>query len=151
MLVRLLRATVATLAVAVALASCASGIVRRGTPAVLEMINAGDATALADVSAAPFMLDDELLVRAADVAEFWELATASGLRVEPVSIEVGPVERDAEAYADTMDVRTFLTERLPRRARLVRVVKVDGSVLLLMEPAPGGAVPLVHGFKGPLS
>ena len=151
MSLRLRRVALGLAAVTLALASCASGIVRRGTPAVLEMINAGDATALADVSTAPFMLDDELLVRATDVAEFWELAGAAGLRIDALSIDVAPIDPETGAYADTMDVRTFLTHKLPRRARLVRVVTPEGSVLLLMEPAPGGAVPLVHGFKGPLS
>lgn len=147
----LLRVTLGTIAVAVALSSCASDIIRHGTPAMLKMINAGDAEGLSRASAAPFMLDDELLVRAADIAEFWELATAAGLRIDPLSIDVGRVDPEADTYADTMDVRTFLIDRLPRRARLVRMVTAGGSMLLLMEPAPDGAVPLIHGFKGPLS
>ena len=92
------------------------------------MINAGDSRALAATSASPFMLDDELLVRAADIAEFWELATAAGMTMDMTAIDVGPVDVQAGDYADTMDVRTFLERKLPRRSRWVRVVAVpDGA------------------------
>jgi hypothetical protein len=139
------------LAAAVALfASCASLALRGGTEALVELINTGDAETLAARSATPFLLDDELLVRAADVGEFWRLVVAAGLGVEVVAISVERLPKQTPTeYAATMDVRTFLTSALPRRARMVRVTTASGSMLFLLEPA-AGEVPWVHGFKGPL-
>ena len=144
-----LRPTLLAVASTVALASCASVALQRGTEVVVEMINAGDAAALAASSAAPFLLDDELLVRADDVSEFWQLATAAGLQLEVVEVSVERLAADGPPeYAKTMDVRTFLTSALPRRTRLVRVTLTAGSVLFLLERVTGG-VPIMHGFKGP--
>jgi hypothetical protein len=135
------------------LASCASiqrskdeGNIER----ISELINTGQAEKLTAMTELPFLLDQEIIVLAKDVATFWSTIIEVGFKVEEPALErgarVGP-ESYREFY-DSMEVETFFKKYLKKQSRLLELETSTGQrILLLMTDTLFTRT--IHGFKGP--
>jgi hypothetical protein len=141
------------LLVVILLASCASiqrskdeGNVER----ISELINTGQAEKLTAMTELPFLLDQEIIVLAKDVATFWSTIIEVGFKVEePVlerGIKVGP-ESYKEFY-DSMEVKTFFKKYLKKQSRLLELKTNTGQRILLLV-TDTLFTRTIHGFKGP--
>lgn len=117
---------------------------------VAGLINQRDAEALNDMSAVPFLLDQEIVVLDRDVAAFWRTALQVGFRVEEPELESG-TRVTGESYRefyDSMEVRVFFSKYLRRNTRLLELT-TRGEQRILLLVSGGGAARRIHGFKGP--
>jgi hypothetical protein len=141
------------LLVVILLASCASiqrskdeGNVER----ISELINTGQAEKLTAMTELPFLLDQEIIVLAKDVATFWSTIVEVGFKVEePVlerGVKVGP-ESYKEFY-DSMEVKTFFKKYLKKQSRLLELKTNTGQRILLLV-TDTLFTRTIHGFKGP--
>jgi hypothetical protein len=141
------------LLVVILLASCASiqrskdeGNVER----ISELINTGQAEKLTAMTELPFLLDQEIIVLAKDVATFWSTIIEMGFKVEePVlerGVKVGP-ESYKEFY-DSMEVKTFFKKYLKKQSRLLELKTNTGQRILLLV-TDTLFTRTIHGFKGP--
>jgi hypothetical protein len=141
------------LLVVILLASCASiqrskdeGNVER----ISELINTGQAEKLTAMTELPFLLDQEIIVLAKDVATFWSTIIEVGFKVEePVlerGVKVGP-ESYKEFY-DSMEVKTFFKKYLKKQSRLLELKTNTGQRILLLV-TDTLFTRTIHGFKGP--
>jgi len=141
------------LLVVILLASCASiqrskdeGNVER----ISELINTGQAEKLTAMTELPFLLDQEIIVLAKDVATFWSTIVEMGFKVEePVlerGVKVGP-ESYKEFY-DSMEVKTFFKKYLKKQSRLLELKTNTGQRILLLV-TDTLFTRTIHGFKGP--
>ena len=135
------------------LASCASiqrskdeGNIER----VSELINTGQAQKLTAMTELPFLLDQEIIVLAKDVASFWSTIVEVGFKVEEPSLERG-VEVTPESYRefyDSMEVETFFKKYLKKQSRLLELKTNTGQRILLLV-TDTLFTRTIHGFKGP--
>ncbi len=135
------------------LASCASiqrskdeGNIER----VSELINTGQAEKLTAMTELPFLLDQEIIVLAKDVATFWSTIVEVGFKVEEPSLERG-VEVTPESYRefyDSMEVETFFKKYLKKQSRLLELKTNTGQRILLLV-TDTLFTRTIHGFKGP--
>jgi hypothetical protein len=135
------------------LASCASiqrvedeGNVER----ISELINTGQADKLTAMTELPFLLDQEIVVLAKDVATFWSTIVEVGFKVEEPSLERG-VKVAPESYKefyDSMEVRTFFKKYLKKQSRLLELKTSTGQRILLLV-TDTLFTRSIHGFKGP--
>jgi hypothetical protein len=141
------------LLVVILLASCASiqrskdeGNIER----ISELINTGQAEKLTAMTELPFLLDQEIIVLAKDVATFWSTIVEVGFKVEkPVlerGVKVGP-ESYKEFY-DSMEVKTFFKKYLKKQSRLLELKTNTGQRILLLV-TDTLFTRTIHGFKGP--
>jgi hypothetical protein len=141
------------LLVGILLASCASiqrskdeGNIER----ISELINTGQAEKLTAMTELPFLLDQEIIVLAKDVATFWSTIVEVGFKVEePVlerGVKVGP-ESYKEFY-DSMEVKTFFKKYLKKQSRLLELKTNTGQRILLLV-TDTLFTRTIHGFKGP--
>jgi hypothetical protein len=141
------------LLVVILLASCASiqrskdeGNIER----ISELINTGQAEKLTAMTELPFLLDQEIIVLAKDVATFWSTIIQVGFKVEePVlerGVKVGP-ESYKEFY-DSMEVKTFFKKYLKKQSRLLELKTNTGQRILLLV-TDTLFTRTIHGFKGP--
>ena len=135
------------------LASCASiqrskdeGNIER----ISELINTGQAEKLTAMTELPFLLDQEIIVLAKDVATFWSTIIEVGFKVEEPALErgarVGP-ESYREFY-DSMEVETFFKKYLKKQSRLLELKTNAGQRILLLV-TDTLFTRSIHGFKGP--
>jgi len=135
------------------LASCASiqrskdeGNIKR----ISELINTGQAEKLTAMTELPFLLDQEIIVLAKDVATFWSTIIEVGFKVEEPALErgakVGP-ESYREFY-DSMEVETFFKKYLKKQSRLLELETSTGQRILLLV-TDTLFTRTIHGFKGP--
>ena len=135
------------------LASCASiqrskdeGNIER----VSELINTGQAEKLTAMTELPFLLDQEIIVLAKDVATFWSTIVEVGFKVEEPSLERG-VKVTPESYKefyDSMEVETFFKKYLEKQSRLLELKTNTGQRILLLV-TDTLFTRAIHGFKGP--
>ena len=135
------------------LASCASiqrskdeGNIER----VSELINTGQAEKLTAMTELPFLLDQEIIVLAKDVATFWSTIVEVGFKVEEPSLERG-VKVTPESYKefyDSMEVETFFKKYLEKQSRLLELQTNTGQRILLLV-TDTLFTRAIHGFKGP--
>ena len=135
------------------LASCASiqrskdeGNIER----VSELINTGQAEKLTAMTELPFLLDQEIIVLAKDVATFWSTIVEVGFKVEEPSLERG-VKVTPESYKefyDSMEVETFFKKYLEKQSRLLELKTNTGQRILLLV-TDTLFTRTIHGFKGP--
>ena len=141
------------LLLSVVLASCASiqrsqdqGTVRQ----VANLINSGDSSRLASLSASPFLLDGEIVPLPADVASFWQGIAKAGFRVEGAALDKGaPV--GAESYrdfADTMEVKSFFGRYVKDGTRVLELTTNAGTRIRLLTTSQWFSWKIL-GFKGP--
>ena len=108
------------LLVVILLASCASlqrSKDQRNIERISELINTGQAQKLTAMTELPFLLDQEIIVLAKDVATFWSTIGEVGFKVQEPALERG-VKVGPESYKeffDSMEVRTFFTKYLEKR------------------------------------
>lgn len=135
------------------LASCASiqrskdeGNIER----ISELINTGQAEKLTAMTELPFLLDQEIIVLAKDVATFWSTIIEVGFKVEEPALErgarVGP-ESYREFY-ESMEVETFFKKYLKKQSRLLELETSTGQRILLLV-TDTLFTRTIHGFKGP--
>jgi hypothetical protein len=138
-------------AVCAALAGCATlGRFERSAERIVGLVNSGQAAELAAMSRTPFLLDGELLLLDADVAELWKGIVAAGFRIEPGSSPTaGPLGAESyKRFASTMEVRTFFQKYVSDRGSLVELEAGRSRILLLLDRGRMGSAVIV-GFKGP--
>ena len=123
----------------------------RVTELFLELQTA-DQERLMELSARPFLLDGEIIVRERDIMTMWENLTAAGFRFDGAMIRsVEPVSPDSYGgFADTMDVQVFFDRYLPEGAGMVVIDTEIGSFLVLTGERIR-RVPQLVGFTGPQS
>jgi hypothetical protein len=141
------------LLVVILLASCASiqrskdeGNVER----ISELINTGQAEKLTAMTELPFLLDQEIIVLAKDVATFWSTIVEVGFKVEEPVLERG-IKVDPESYKefyDSMEVKTFFKKYLKKQSRLLELKTNTGQRILLLV-TDTLFTRTIHGFKGP--
>jgi len=137
----------------VLLASCASiqrskdeGNIER----ISELVNAGQAEKLTAMTELPFLLDQEIIVLAKDVATFWSTIVEVGFKVEEPALERG-VKVGSESYKefyDSMEVQTFFKKYLKKQSRLLELKTSTGQKILLLV-TDTLFTRTIHGFKGP--
>jgi hypothetical protein len=141
------------LAAAVALVSCASiqrsqdqGTVRE----VANLINSGDSTKLASLSASPFLLDGEIVPLPTDVVSFWQGIAKAGFRVEGAMLDHGaPVGAVSyKDFADTMEVKSFFSRYVKDGARVLELTISAGTRIRLLTRSQWFSWKIL-GFKGP--
>ncbi len=135
------------------LASCASiqhskdeGNIQR----ISELINTGQAEKLTGMTELPFLLDQEIIVLAKDVATFWSTIIEVGFKVEQPALERG-VKVGPESYRefyDSMEVETFFKKYLKKQSRLLELKTNSGQRILLLV-TDTLFTRTIHGFKGP--
>ena len=135
------------------LASCASiqrskdeGNIER----ISELINTGQAEKLTAMTELPFLLDQEIIVLAKDVATFWSIIVEVGFKVEEPSLERG-VKVGPESYKEfyeSMEVETFFKKYLEKQSRLLELKTNTGEKILLLV-TDTLFTRSIHGFKGP--
>jgi hypothetical protein len=135
------------------LASCASiqrskdeGNIER----ISELINTGQADKLTAMTELPFLLDQEIIVLAKDVATFWGTIVGVGFKVEEPALERG-VKVGPESYQEfyeSMEVKTFFKKYLNKRSRLLELKTSTGQRILLLV-TDTLFTRTIHGFKGP--
>ncbi len=141
-------------ALCVAVSGCATFAPRRferSAEQVIGLLNSGQASELAAMSRTPFLLDGELLVLDADVAELWRGMVKSGFRIDAAaSIEALPVDGETyRRFASTMEVRTFLEQYVGDSGSLVTLEAGRSRILLLLDRGRGPGRTVIVGFKGP--
>jgi hypothetical protein len=117
---------------------------------VSELINTGQAEKLTAMTELPFLLDQEIIVLAKDVATFWSTIVEVGFKVEEPSLERG-VEVTPESYRefyDSMEVETFFKKYLKKQSRLLELKTNTGQRILLLV-TDTLFTRTIHGFKGP--
>lgn len=117
---------------------------------VSELINTGQAQKLTTMTELPFLLDQEIIVLAKDVATFWSTIVEVGFKVEEPSLERG-VEVTPESYRefyDSMEVETFFKKYLKKQSRLLELKTNTGQRILLLV-TDTLFTRTIHGFKGP--
>lgn len=137
----------------VLLASCASiqrskdeGNIER----ISELVNTGQAEKLTAMTELPFLLDQEIIVLAKDVATFWSTIVEVGFKVEEPALERG-VKVGSESYKefyDSMEVQTFFKKYLKKQSRLLELKTSTGQKILLLV-TDTLFTRTIHGFKGP--
>jgi len=137
----------------VLLASCASiqrskdeGNIER----ISELVNAGQAEKLTAMTELPFLLDQEIIVLAKDVATFWSTIVEVGFKVEEPALERG-VKVGPDSYKefyDSMEVQTFFKKYLKKQSRLLELKTSTGQKILLLV-TDTLFTRTIHGFKGP--
>jgi hypothetical protein len=135
------------------LASCASiqrskdeGNIER----ISELINTGQADKLTAMTELPFLLDQEIIALAKDVATFWSTIVEVGFKVEEPALERG-VKVGPESYQEfyeSMEVKTFFKKYLNKRSRLLELKTSTGQRILLLV-TDTLFTRTIHGFKGP--
>ena len=135
------------------LASCASiqrskdeGNIER----ISELINTGQVDKLTAMTELPFLLDQEIIVLAKDVATFWSTIVEVGFKVEEPALERG-VKVGSESYNEfyeSMEVKTFFKKYLNKRSRLLELKTSTGQRILLLV-TDTLFTRTIHGFKGP--
>ncbi len=118
---------------------------------VARLINQGQAAKLAEMSAAPFLVDGEILALKADVASFWEGIIKAGYKVEgPALGEADKVTPQSyKLFADTMEVKSFFAAYVKKDTRVLelRTSGARGRILLIMRDSWFSKT--LQGFKGP--
>ena len=137
----------------VLLASCASiqrskdeGNIER----ISELVNTGQAEKLTAMTELPFLLDQEIIVLAKDVATFWSTIVEVGFKVEEPALERG-VKVGPDSYKefyDSMEVQTFFKKYLKKQSRLLELKTSTGQKILLLV-TDTLFTRAIHGFKGP--
>lgn len=141
-------------ALCVAVSGCATFAPRRferSAEQVIGLLNSGQATELAAMSRTPFLLDGELVLLDADVAELWNGMVKAGLRIDAAaSVSALPVDDETyKRFASTMEVRTFFDKYVSDRGSLVVLEAGRSRVLLILDRGRGSRRALIVGFKGP--
>jgi hypothetical protein len=135
------------------LASCAtlqksadSGVVRT----VTSLINKGDDTGLAAMSAVPFLVDGDIVTIPGDIAAFWAAAVKAGFKVDGAALDAGTaVTADSyKQFASTMEVKTFFTRYVPSGSRVLDLTSGAGAHLRLIVHSTLFSTRL-YGMKGP--
>lgn len=116
---------------------------------LVELQNS-DIDRLMEISARPFLLDGEILMRESDIRTLWTNLAGAGFRFDQAAI-LSIEAVDADSYldvADTMDVRVFFDSYLPENAGVVAIETMYGSFLILTG-GKVGRIPQLAGFTGP--
>jgi hypothetical protein len=147
--------TAAACAAAITLASCASlqhSWDQGNVETVAKLINEGQATKLAAMSSAPFLVDGEIVALKADVAGFWDGIVKAGYKVESPKLEQGsPVVPDSyKQFADTMEVKSFFAQYVKNDTRILELKSAGagGRILLIIRDS-WFSTKTIQGFKGP--
>lgn len=149
---RFLTAAVACAAVFF-ITSCASlqhswdqGAVRQ----TADLINAGNAQKLSEMSASPFIIDGEVVVLPADVSGFWAGIVKAGFRVDTATLDTGTaVGADSyRQFADTMEARSFFTRYVKDGARILDFSTSTGTHIRLLVRSDWFSLKIL-GWKGP--
>ena len=123
----------------------------QGASWVARQLNEGNAAELAAVSAAPFLLDGEIIALPEDTAVFWDGMVKAGLKLEAEVSRAAPVEVDGgtwREFGSTRDVQVFFGKYVAEGARLFELPTVSGRRVLVLYRASWGSRKL-YGFKGP--
>lgn len=143
-----------SLAVVCALGSCATVPYmpsEKKVQKLVALIDQGGVQAVKGLSAAPFMLDGEILLRQADVDEAWANLKAAGFRISsPAIASISRIGADSyAAFAGTMDARVFFKKYLDKDSVLVTLDAGEGRFYLILNREVKG-YPRIQGFKGPV-
>jgi len=117
---------------------------------VADLINAGQAQELADLSASPFIVDGEVVVLPSDVAGFWTGILKAAFRVDSAALDTGSAvtATSYRQFADTMEVRSFFSRYVKDGARILELTTGSGSRIRLIVRSDWFSWKIL-GWKGP--
>ena len=114
------------LAALILLAACTSVPTEREGLEFVDLINAGDWQAMAEKSGSPFLLDTEMIMRPADMEEFWKILADGGFSLGEAGFEIVDAEASAERYGSGLEIEQFFVKYVP-----------EGAVIFLVTGGPG--------------
>jgi hypothetical protein len=92
----------------------------------VELINAGDWEQLSAQSGTPFLLDTEMIMRAADMREFWKILAEGNFSLGETEFEIIDQEARADRYGKGLEIEQFFVKYVP-----------EGAVTFLVTGGPG--------------
>lgn len=92
----------------------------------VELINAGEWEALSEKSGTPFLLDTEMIMRGADMADFWRILAEGGFSFGEAEFRVIDEEADSARYGSGLEIEQFFVKYVP-----------EGAVTFQVEGGPG--------------
>jgi len=118
---------------------------------LVALIDKGGVGAVKGLSAAPFLLDGEILLRQADVDSAWSNLKAAGFTMG--APKIASIERLGDGsyarFAETMEVRSFFKRYLNKDSVLVALDAAEGRYYLILNREVSG-YPRIQAFKGPV-
>ena len=138
----------------VLLASCASlqrSWDQGNVETVARLINEGQADKLAAMSAAPFLVDGEIVTLKPDISAFWTGIVKAGFKVEGATlVQAAPLAADSyRQFADTMEVKTFFAQYVKKDVRLLQMGTSRSGKKILLIFGDSWFKKTIYGFKGP--
>ena len=110
----------------VVLASCTTVPSERDSMLFVTLINDGDWEAMSAKTASPFLLDTEMIMRPADMKEFWKTLAEGGFSLGEAQTVTLDEEAAASRYGSGIEIEQFFAKYVP-----------DGAVTFLVSGGPG--------------
>ena len=114
------------LAAVVILGACTTVPTEREGLEFVELINAGEWREVSEKTGTPFLLDTEMIMRAADMAEFWRILAEGGFSFGEAEFMVVDPEASAARYGTGLEIEQFFAKYVP-----------EGAVTFQVDGGPG--------------
>jgi hypothetical protein len=115
----------------------------------VSLINQGDAPALTESSAVPFVFDGEILLRASDVGAVWRNLSINGFRLDSEGV-MGTSRVDDTTYqvfSEADEMRIFFSKYVPSGS-VLGTVQSGGKTYYLLLGRMSGGYPQLLGIAG---
>ncbi|MDC7241281.1 MAG: hypothetical protein PQJ50_13070 [Spirochaetales bacterium] len=137
---------------AVSMASCAgfSGVVKESNVMdAVENLNSGNAAALVEDSALPFVFDGEILESETQLKLLWNGLTDAGFTIDnPMIVQQRPVaSKDSELFSGYWEVQTWFKNLTTEDDFFVEVQGAGTSAYMIFRSFPKEGVK-IRAFKG---
>lgn len=136
-----------------AIASCATVPLSQDTASVERLVrelNEAPVERLVELTATPFLLDDELVVLEADVTIMWQNLRDAGFAFDGAQVvSVTPGGAPPVAFGSSLDVEAWFDRYAASDWASTEVQTTHGTFLILTGSAADD-VPLIYGFTGPI-
>jgi hypothetical protein len=143
-----------SVAALILLASCASlqhSWDQGNVEHVAWLINEGQADKLAAMSAAPFLVDGEIVTLKPDIASFWSGIVKAGFKVEGAALlQAAPLAAESyKQFANTMEVKAFFAQYVKKDTRLLELGTSRSGRKIMLIFGDSWFKKTIYGFKGP--
>jgi hypothetical protein len=135
------------------LAGCATPPSQRegAVERLVHRMNRGDVAERVELSALPFVLDQEIIILERDLLTLWANLGDAGFALSNptvTSLEYGQDSLSA-AFGETMDMEVYFDKYAPEDVSVATVEADQGTFLLILGERDRFA-PVLHGIKGPV-
>ncbi|WP_319561034.1 hypothetical protein [Marispirochaeta sp.] len=97
---------------------------------IAGLINAGDWESLSAKSGSPFLLDREMIMRQADMQEFWKILAEGGFRLGEAEVSILDEEATAARYGQGLEIEQFFAKYVPSGASTFLIQSEAGRFYL---------------------